>query len=98
MDGETDHATRAVIYSRDGDDHLGRCLAWCAERGYDLDSVIAADPGDRWREVITLMASGQVDVVVVPDRDQLAPARAPRVETVGDTSGPGRSRRPRRRR
>lgn len=77
---------------------MARCLAWCADRGYDLDAVITDTSGDRWPEIIAMMAGGLVDVILIPDRDQLAPDRLPRVEVVGDTSGPGRSRRPRRRR
>jgi hypothetical protein len=60
---------------------------YCAEQHYDVVSVVAGEPeGDRWRDVRDMASRDMFDVLVVVDRDDLPPARRPRIEIVRDPS------------
>lgn len=81
----TELITRAAIYgpARDVDRWRPLCADWCAARGYQLLAVVAEDAAARWGDLLRMLASRQVDVVVVATLADLPPDRAPRVEIVG---------------
>lgn len=79
------------------------CIKWCEQHGYHLVSVVmdATPDGAKWRDIVRMMADGDVDVCVVPRWDQMPRDRVPRVEVIAeDEAGPSvmpRQRRPHRR-
>jgi len=92
---------RAVIYVFSGIDqerHQRACIAWCERRRYQVVSLVIDDrSASRWPDVCRMATTGAADLVVVFDRDNLPPARLPRVEGVGPMTSttPPRQRRPR---
>ena len=63
----------------DYDRVAARCLAHVTEAGYKLDSIVRS-----WSDAVTLMASGQVQVVIVDEEGHLPVGRSPRVEVAAD--------------
>lgn len=69
------------------DDYCPRCADYLNRCGMELTAVVIDDgDGRRWPEVATLLANGEVDVVVVATRAELPPDRLPRIDVVAERS------------
>lgn len=98
---------RAIIYvpHDDMEQCAILCLEYAAQAGYDVQGVVVG----RWRDAQSMALDGAAEVVIVAERSQLPPDRAPRIEVVAehlhdhdhdhdddpeDEQGPPTSRRP----
>lgn len=81
-------ALTAVIYVSDGvlAEHVAaECATFCQQEGWRVGSFIRADAkDDHWADAMALLISGEADVLVVRDRDDLPPDRTPRVVVIRD--------------
>lgn len=72
---------RAVIFVRDDEERSrweAACLEYCDRCGYEVVSLVVGD----WSAVHQMFAANEADIVVVASKDQLAPDRTPRIESV----------------
>jgi hypothetical protein len=62
------------------------CVEWCERKGYRVVSLVVDDSPDgrKWRDVVAMMARGDVEVCVVPRWDHMPPDRVPRVEVIAE--------------
>lgn len=85
--GMGDDDLRAVIYVSGvlADRVAAECALYCQQQGWLVGSYIQADTkDDRWADAVALLLSGEADVLVVADRDQLPPNRLPRMVVIHD--------------
>jgi len=70
----------AIIYvprTRQRDQWIAICLAYCRENGYSVEGVV-----DSWRDARAALYADQADVAVVASRRHLPNHRTPRLEVV----------------
>lgn len=91
MDSAVIYVTRQHI-----DDYTDRCAEYCNRLNLSLAAVVVDDgDGARWPEAAGMLMDGTAQVLVVFDRDELPPARTPRVDVVAEQRrhlGPDRVR------
>lgn len=99
-DNQGSRHARTVVYLRDTehrDRDQRRCLDYCRQRRYIVVALVVDDAdGSRWADAARMLATGEAEIIVVPDRSHLPPDRIPRVEACGERGDPiPRQRRPR---
>lgn len=92
-------ALRAIIYLR-GWQHGPDCHEYCEARGYRVIGVVYDPDGSKYDTTFDAIVTGQAEVIVVYDFDDLPANRVPRVEPVSllqpsPTEVEPRKRRPR---
>ncbi len=81
------HEVQAIIYvhSDNLNIHTERCADYIHRLGYALAAVVVDDQdGGRWHEAAGMLLSGDAQVLVVAERDELPPDRLPRVDVVAE--------------
>jgi hypothetical protein len=77
---------RALVYgpAEGGPGWRRQGMRWCEQAGYHIQGLVEETPdADHWRDVVRMMADGDVDLVVMASWGHLPPRRTPRVELVG---------------
>jgi hypothetical protein len=74
-------STNAVIFAQPADQMMvkvGICSQYCIEAGYEAIAIVRG----AWDEAMDYIASGDADVIVAAEDDDLPPDRTPRIEVV----------------
>lgn len=73
---------RAIIYVPH--DHMEHCTILCLEYAQQAGYVVEGIVVDRWEDAQSMALAGVADIVIVAERSQLPPDRAPRIEVVAE--------------
>ncbi|MFI6819695.1 hypothetical protein ACIBJE_01935 [Micromonospora sp. NPDC050187] len=77
---------RVVIYgpAEGGGQWERHCATWCERAGYQIHGRVAETPdAAHWPDVVRMMATGEIDLVVMESWGHLPPHRVPRLEIAG---------------
>lgn len=77
----------AVIYvtAPNINKYTDRCAEYITRLGYNVAAVVVDElDGGRWHEAIDMLITGEAQILVVAERDELPTDRTPRVDVVAE--------------